>query len=67
MTKTKVRLDQVEYGDMVEVAGQIYTVSSIDGPDSQGVWDCYLLDQGGACHHRVLAGGVDLYYQQAED
>ena len=67
MTKVKVRLDQVEYGDMVEVAGQIYTVSSIDGPDSHNVYDVYLLDQQGACHHRVLAGGVDLYYEQTED
>ena len=67
MTKVKVRLDALVYGDMVEVAGQIYTVSFIDGPDLRGVYDVYLIDHDGALHHRVIAGGVDLLYEQAED
>ena len=64
MTKTKVRIEAVGYGDVVEVAGHVYTVSYIDGPDIKGAFDAYLIDSQGVLHHRVIMGGVDLFYEQ---
>lgn len=47
---------------MVEVEGHVYIVTSIDGPDSHGAWDLYLMDKTGAQHHKVITDGIELFY-----
>ena len=62
MTKTKVRVEAVGYGDMVQIEGHVYIVTSIDGPDAHGAWDLYLMDKAGTQHHKVVTEGVELFY-----
>lgn len=62
MTKVKLRIEKVGYGDTVEVDGHTYIVDSIDGPDSHNTWDLYLLDRAGVKHHKVICEGEDLFY-----
>ena len=64
MTKTRVRLDAIGYGDTVEVEGHVYIVNSLEGPDLHGSYDLYLLDRAGVQHHKVVTSGIDLYYGQ---
>ena len=61
MTKTRVRPEAVGYGDMVEVDGHVYIVTSIEY-DSHGAWDLYLLDKAGVKHHKVITEGIELFY-----
>ena len=61
MTKTRVRPEAVGYGDMVEVEGHVYIVTSIEF-DGHCAWDLYLLDKAGDKHHKVITEGIELYY-----
>ena len=61
MTKTKVRPEAVGYGDMVELEGHVYIVTSIEY-DGHSAWDLYLMDKSGVQHHKVVTEGIELFY-----
>jgi hypothetical protein len=65
VTKTRVRPEAVGYGDMVELEGHVYIVTSIDGPDSHGAFDLYLMDKSGTQHHKVVTSAVELFYDES--
>ena len=64
MTHMLVRPAYIGFGDTVRIEGHEYLVTSIDGPDTHGTYDLYLLDKGGNPHHKVVAESIELTYEQ---
>ena len=56
MSQATVAPSQVNIGDKVVINKQIYFVNSMQGPDSRGVYDAYLLrnDNGQPVHAIVV-------------
>ena len=50
MTQATVAPSQVLCGDTVIINKQVYSVNSMQGPDSNGAYDAYLQNSNGATH-----------------
>lgn len=57
---TLVRPSQIGYGDTVTIDGHSWLVQSIDGPDTNGTYDLYLIGRGGHAVHKVVAEPIQL-------
>ena len=60
MPLTLVRPSQIGYGDMVTIDGHSWLVQSIDGPDTNGTYDLYLIGRDGHAVHQVVAEPIQL-------
>ena len=50
MSQATIPLAHVQCGDKVIINKQIYSVNSMQGPDSHGAYDAYLQNDNGAYH-----------------
>jgi hypothetical protein len=53
MTQAQVPPSKIMCGDTVVINKQTYSVHSLQGPDSHGVYDFYLQNENGATHKVV--------------
>lgn len=50
----------ISFGDIVRIEGKEFIVSSIQGPDSHGAYDLYLLGKVGPPCHKVITELIEL-------
>jgi hypothetical protein len=60
MPLTLVRPSQIGYGDSVNIDNQHWIVTGIEGPDSIGAYDLYLIGQDGLPAHKVVVEPIQL-------
>jgi len=60
LTVAKVSPDALQMGDTILMNKQPLIVKYIDGPDRNGAYDVYTLDQSGIPHQDVLTDTVTL-------
>ena len=60
MPLTLVRPSQISYGDSVNIDNQNWTVTGIEGPDSIGAYDLYLVGRDGLPVHKIVVEPIQL-------
>ena len=60
MPLTLVRPSQIGYGDTVQIDGRPWTVTGIEGPDSIGAYDLYLVGRDGHPAHKIVVEPIQL-------
>jgi len=53
MTQAKVDPALIQLGDNVVINKEVWTLSSMQGPDSRGTYDAYLFNSSGMKHEVI--------------
>jgi hypothetical protein len=59
MTQAKIDPALVQLGDKVVINKEVWALSSLQGPDSHGTYDAYLINQTGM-KHEVITDAITI-------